>query len=361
MIRSAILVVLQFGFLLSTAYCQVADPISPKQAPSLKIGVILPLTGRAQTIGNSIWSGIELGRNTLTPEQREHLELILEDDASQVNQAISAFRKLIDGGANIVFSAMSNTGNALAPLAEQAGIPLISFAFDSKISKDKKYVTNMYTGVEDAAQQAIEECKRRGITKIAIVMTQHEGNVAMRDSFLKAAPARFEIVAKEEFLPGDMDFHMGIMKLRKISNLQIIANFLHPAQAGVFARQARELGLKTPMFSLGSFEDRGVLESAQGALEGQWFVGVDYADDFLVNLHKSFPNVSEFGANNGLDAVLVIRNLIGKKVSREEIMSEIRSPVHRTGGAKDFWYSGTGAFKFQLKIKVVSGSLVRNE
>lgn len=320
---------------------------------TIKVGVILPMTGRAQTIGNSIWSGIQLQMKNLAPSEKDQIELILEDDTSQTTQALSAFRKLQSEGIKILLSAMSGTGNALAPLAEQAQLPMISFAYDSKISRNRKYVTNMWTGVEDAAAKAVEECKNRKYKKIAIVNTQHEGNIAMREAFIKTASDSFEIIEADEILPTETDFHSSIVKLKNISNIDAIANFLFPTQSGVFARQAKELGLNVSEFSLGTFEDRGVIKSSEGALYGQWYVGTEYSDGFLEMFHKDYPETSEFGAGNGYDVISIIRGLLGKELSPENVMSEIRALIPRSGAAKEFWYDGSGVFRFRLAIKLV--------
>lgn len=323
------------------------------ETPPYRIAIILPLSGRAQSVGTSQRDGMQLRLQTLTEEERKRLLLIWEDDGSETKNAVSAYNRVIEKGVDVVISSMSNSGNALAPIAEQRRIPLIAMAFDKGISANRSFVYNFFTNVDEAARAAVEECRRRGYKRLSVAMTQHEGNIAMRAAFEQAAQGAFIANEPQSFLPQDSDFRSAIQILNR-EPADAIANFLHPSQAGLFAKQSKDLGLLLPQFSLGNFEDRFVVRASQGALQGEWYTGVDYSEDFLPSFRRSFPETSEFGASFGYDVIALLVEALHQNIPREELNAFIRRTDRRTGAARSFRFDGMGSFSFPMVIRVVS-------
>ncbi len=97
----------------------------------VKVGVILPLSGEGATIGDGIRNGIALGLTELSPETRNKIEVVYEDDALLPKNTVTAFNRLVGiHNIDVVINVSSGTSNAIAPLTEQKKIPFIAIASD---------------------------------------------------------------------------------------------------------------------------------------------------------------------------------------------------------------------------------------
>lgn len=350
--RNFILGLLLFSLGLPQAVTALAE--SSTDSVTYRVSVILPLSGKAQSLGNSIRRGIELGYDELPPTEKAKIHLKFEDDASETANALSNYRKAASRSANVVICALSNTGNTLAPLAERDGVVLFSLAVDPRISQGRKNVFVVWALADNLAQPAAAEARRRNYKRIAMVITSHEGNIAMRRAFEDAAQGRFEFPVSEEILPDETDFAPTIMRIKAAKTIDAVANFMHPAQCGLFAKQARDLGLSIPEFSLGNFEDSGALASSAGSLQGQWYTGVQYSEAFIKAFTDKFPNEGFYGASYGYDIITLLGDAARKEIAPQSLSAHLRSVKELSGAARSFSYDEKSErFIFPVAVKVI--------
>lgn len=321
---------------------------------SFRVGLILPLTGRASSLGTAILNGAQLALDSLPPEVRSGLEVAVEDDGSESKNSVTAYRKLqSDRGLGIVVSALSNAGNVITPLSERDGVPHISIALDQKISKGKTRTFTFWASSEKLSAVAVPEARRRGYRNVALVTTSHEGNIAMRNALVSASGDLMTYLLSEELLPTDRDFSTVITRMKRFRNLDAVANLLHPAQAGLFFRQAWDQGLHVPQFCLANFEDLGVRQVAGSSLQGQWYVAAEYSDDFIERYTARFPKKSVMGAAYGHDAVLLIANFIARRNGGGDVVNFLRNVKGFDGAMKSLSADGQNGFQMTLEVKVV--------
>ena len=67
---------------------------TPKEEKTIKIGVIMPLTGFLANVGIDTKNAIDLAYNDLSASK--DVQLIFEDDACDSAKALTAYRKLVD-------------------------------------------------------------------------------------------------------------------------------------------------------------------------------------------------------------------------------------------------------------------------
>ena len=120
---------------------------SCKEDDSIKIGVILPLTGAASEIGNNILDGIIISSEYYDSISSKKFSLIIEDSKLDAKQAISAANKLItvDKVKAIIGLASSTEALAVAPICEKNKIPMISSTASTPLlSTAGDYVFRIY-------------------------------------------------------------------------------------------------------------------------------------------------------------------------------------------------------------------------
>src|SRR5258707_12272234 len=86
---------------------------------TIKIGIILPLTGDNAATGEDIRNGFLLAKNQINSPDYEY-DLIFEDDQLEAQKAVLAPHKLLSSDKVDVIFSVCNSAEAVAPIAEKA-------------------------------------------------------------------------------------------------------------------------------------------------------------------------------------------------------------------------------------------------
>lgn len=344
--------------ILAVVFLLVAFCGSQSRAEStseITIGAILPLTGDAASWGEAVRNGIELARSKLAPELKARIRVVYEDDQRKPALAVAAFQKLLKvDGVSAIIGITAQPGLAIAPLAEQHRIPFISIAVPKQISAGRKYTVLFYATAERMAAALVEESNRRSYRRIARISSIHDGRFAMRTEFDKAAGGNFEIVLDEEYPIESRDFRPFLTKLKNLQSVDAIYVNLVLGQAGIFARQARELGIALPLFESEMFEDESEVRLSNGALIGQWFVNqASPSQEFEQEYFKRFPGSKIFNALNGHDALLLLGKAIEANANREAINTFLHRPEGFSGVLGRYRLDDSNRFDLPVAVKEV--------
>lgn len=324
---------------------------------TLKIGVILALTGDAAAYGESVRNGITLALEDFGHGKGPAIEVLYEDDRGMPTQSVASFRKLLDSdGIDLAVCMSAQPCMALAPLAETAKKPLVAIAIAPKIVKDRKFAFLFFSTAERLAEALVQESVRRGYKQIARVSSIHDGRATIKGFADSLGANRLVWQPDEDYVLSERDFRTFLTRLRTIKNLDAIHVNLFLGQIGVFAKQAKELGIHVPLITTEFFRDPNEIRAAQGALEGQWYVDQrDPAIDFAHRYQERFSNSTIFAAPNGYDLIKLTRTFleVGRNpaVDLPTYMREVRDFSGTLGV-----YSATSDNRFDIpvEVKVVS-------
>lgn len=167
-----------------------------------QIGVILPLSGKAASVGQAIKNGIELAYAELPAETAAGLQLHYEDDASESKNSVAAYKRLRTSAVSVALCVYSNAGHSIAPLAEKDKTVLVAIALDRSIAKNRRHVFTLYANSDSIAAELVAEAVRLKQRRIGIITTAHEGNIAMRQALERALPGQLEVKLSSEVLPA---------------------------------------------------------------------------------------------------------------------------------------------------------------
>ncbi len=322
--------------------------------PKYRIGVILPLAGRASSVGHAVRNGLLMAYDEFPNSKRDRISLYLEDDASESRNTVSAFQRLVgEKKIDVVITALSNSGNVVVPLSERRGVILLSLAFDRGISNGRSRAFSFWVDVNLLAQAAANEALKRGYHDIAIVSTEHEGNLSMVHAFKAAAGGRLNLAFSEEVQMTETDFRPMAVRLRSLGRFDAVAALLHPVHLGLFVKALRQNGISSPVFTLGNFEDLGVRKSADGYLSGEWYTAADYNSDFLLRYRRKFPSDSVYGAAYGHDVMWLLGSALDRNVGIQDLPEFLRSIQIPGVALKEVSYDGNNGYRFPIAVKVV--------
>ena len=134
----------------------------------VKVALILPVSaaGHAGLIGKSLKQAAELA---LFERDNPTLQLIIKDDKGTPEGAKAAAEDAVKAGAAIILGPLfAKSVLTVAPVARQAGIPVITFSNDRQVAGNGVYLLSFQPGpdVERVVSYAAQEGKRRFVALV---------------------------------------------------------------------------------------------------------------------------------------------------------------------------------------------------
>jgi branched-chain amino acid transport system substrate-binding protein len=316
-----------------------ASPNSWGVAKTLNLGVVLPMSGGTATFGLETSQGVRMAVEEINGKGEIKIQMILEDDKSEVTDAANAAKKLIniDKVQAIIGSIASSNTNAAAPIAQASKVPLLTSASTNvSITQKGEFVSRIcflddFQGLA-MARFAINDLKAK---KAAIVVdSASDYSMGLSGAFKKAfAEMGGEIVVEVSYVQKDQDFSSQLTKIRSRKPDVIFAPGYY-TEIGNMLKQAKTLGIKARFLGGDGWSSPKLYEIAGDAATGHY-----YADHFF---HEDTdPKVKEFVkrfkqkwkvepsamAALGYDAVYVMadaaKRIGGNKIDPSSLMQNI--------------------------------------
>lgn len=257
--------VLTFSFLMAGAVFA---------APPVKIGALFSVTGPASPLG-------EPERNTAVMMVDEinkaggikgrKLELIVYDTQGDATKAVQAVNKLIKDDKVVAIIGPSTTGDSMAiiPVVEKSQIPLVSCAAGVKITDPvKKWVFKTAQNDVLAVMRIYKNLQKQKISRVAILTVSDGFGSSGREQLkLQAKEFDIRIISDETYGPKDTDMTVQLTKIRNSAAQAIICWGTNPGPALV-ARNAKQLGIKLPLYMSHGVSSKKFIDLAGEAAEG---------------------------------------------------------------------------------------------
>lgn len=243
-------------------------------APPVKIGALFSVTGPASPLG-------EPERNTAVMMVDEinkaggikgrKLELIVYDTQGDATKAVQAVNKLIKDDKVVAIIGPSTTGDSMAviPVIEKSQVPLISCAAGIKITDPvKKWVFKTAQNDVLAVMRIYKNLQKQKISKVAILTVSDGFGSSGREQLrLQAKEFDISIISDETYGPKDTDMTVQLTKIRNSAAQAVICWGTNPGPA-IVARNARQLGIKIPLYMSHGVSSKKFIELAGEAAEG---------------------------------------------------------------------------------------------
>ena len=330
-----------------------------------RIGVVLPLTGRAATYGERSLNAIHLATDQLnaeTPFMNHPIKLSVEDSQSQATYAVSAFRKLVDIDKVPVVVGLLTSDEALscAPVAEQTKTVLFSpGAATTKLKDAGDYIFRNRESTDLQAKVIAKACiERSGKDEIAILHANAANALSYRDSFIKAfEELGGQVMGTVAFNEGKTDYRAEIEQLRAL-NPKAVYLSAYDTELGVILKQCKEVGFGADFYASAGAVSNKLLEIAKEGAEGlvcataPFDAGSEepHIKAFVNSFNERYGKMPDWLAANSYDAIQILARILknGATTSRE-----IKTGLYAT---KDFpGVAGTTTFDdFGEVIKPIS-------
>lgn len=277
--RSICLMVLGFALVLSSG-CNKSNSTSTATSNDIVIGHVASLTGDTATFGVSADEGIRLALDEVNAKGGvlgKHVKVITEDDRSLSDEAKTAANKLItkDHVCAILGEIASSRSIAIAPVCEDAHIPMLSpGSTNPKVTEGYEFVfRNCFIDPFQGTAMANFAMKQLGFKRFAVLYpVNSDYGVGLRKFFEEAVKKNggqiVEDVAYTE--KSDVDFHGQLTKIKN-ANPDAIFDSGYYTEAGLIAKQARELGITCPILGGDGWDSDQTIKIGGKAIEGCYF------------------------------------------------------------------------------------------
>lgn len=242
-----------------------------------KVGAVFAITGTASFLGEPEKKTAEMIAEEINAQggiNGHPLQLIIYDDESDATKSTLAVKKLIktDQVPVIIGPTQSDASLAVAPIAEEAQVPLISCAASYKIVEpvsERRWVFKVAGSDKHVVGKMYDYMKAKGITKIGIMTASTGFGASGREELLRLAPEYgITVLADERYGPKDTDLTAQLTKMREAKVEAIVNWSVGPTQ--VLAVKAwRDLKMDNiPLYQSHGFGSRKNIGLAGGAAEG---------------------------------------------------------------------------------------------
>jgi len=322
------------------------------QTGSIKIGIILPLTGNSAHLGEGVKNAVTLAQENLGATKYKY-EFIFEDDALDPKRTATAATKLITvDHVDALISYTSGSGNVVAPIAEANKTFHFGIASDPKIAVGEHNFV-LWLPVKEQAKVFVAELQKHGIKTIANFV-QNQAGIKAADAALKVELANtdIKIVSDQTLNAGDKDFRSALAKSKESgADIYILSAF--SPEVELLAKQAREAGITAPFTSINAFE----LAKDKTPFEGDWYVGEKAPlNGFIDAFRKRFGAEISLGTANVYDVVNLIVATAEKfptKPTTEDLTTAMAATPTTTGVLGTITQGIDGFFGTQPIVKVI--------
>lgn len=297
-------------------------PTSPEgqaEAEEIKIGTIGPLTGDVATYGISTKNGVEIAVDQVNENggiNGKKVVLISEDTRGDQTEAANAASKLIerDKVVAIVGGVISAETMTAGPIANDAGVVMISSSSTAQgVPEIGDYIfRNCLSDEVQAVQLAEFAATELGLKRFAIMFTNNDYGLSLKNAFEGKAKEIAEVVGVETYNDGEKDFRTQLTKLKGANpDALYIAGYY--TEAAKIAQQAKEQGLEVQLLGADGFYSPVLIELGGGAVDGAVFTAGFFTDDpsenaqnFVKAYMEKFNEEPDMFAAQAYDAAMIL-------------------------------------------------------
>lgn len=285
------------------------------------IGQYGSLTGTTATFGISTRNGIDLAIEQINAQGGlldRRVRVVIEDNQGRPEEAQTVVTKLInsDRVVAVLGEVASSRTLAAAPVAQQAGIPMVSpSSTNPRVTEVGDYIFRVcFIDPFQGWVMATFASRSLGVTDVAVLRDiRNDYSVGLANVFIEEFTGMGgRITANLSYSEGDTDFSAQLTALAA-TNPQAIFIPGYYTEVGLIARQARQLGLRVPLLGGDGWDSPRLTEIGGDALNDAYFSNHYSTDDpspaiqqFVADYRERFGQAPDALAALGYDAANIL-------------------------------------------------------
>ena len=246
-------------------------PAQAQTDKTVKIGVLLGLSGLGSQIGQWILNGAEIATAQLAASGGPKFAIVAEDSQWNPQKGVEGFNKLTNvDKIDVLLSGGSSVMQAIAPIADERKLVLMNVGAQSpnmagigKFTFSALQLSDFDTSV--LAKYAYNTLKYRKIATLYVNNDTGKFNQAALADFFKAAGGT--ITAQEAFKSNETNYGVQVAKIRS-TNPDAIYIVGTPAELPFAVKQTRQFAPNVPVLSYAAVESREFVNAAGDTANG---------------------------------------------------------------------------------------------
>jgi ABC-type branched-subunit amino acid transport system substrate-binding protein len=237
-----------------------STPSSAKASGPIPVGILYGFTGRTAFYGQYVDNGVRTAIQEINNSGGvlgEPLTLYTADTASDVADAVPAFRELMTHNPDFILGTSSIEAGAIHPLVDEVGIP--DFSFATATQYDNLFHKWTYVGQPSDPQQGTAMAYyaiKKGWTKCAILIENDASDQSLVSPLMQAYTSHGGTITANISLVPDQSSYLTQVETAFASSPQCVFAAEDQQTAGTLFSNARELGhLNVPYIGSNIFAD----------------------------------------------------------------------------------------------------------
>jgi branched-chain amino acid transport system substrate-binding protein len=343
---------MKWFFLMSMVLMLMGTLMVPgpvKAADTIKVGIILPLTGGQAAFGEIEKNSFVMAFNEIQKAggiKGTKIELLFEDDTGKPDIARAAAEKLISKDKVVLLGGGygSSETRAIAGVAQQNKIPFLinTGAADIITEQGWNFVFRLNPPVSEYSEAAETFLKEVAKPKTAAILFENTlfGTSGSKEFEKSCKELGIQVVLKEGYEKGAVDFKPLLIKVKN-ANPDLIYMISYIMDASLIIRQSMELDINPKLFMGGAagFTLPEFYQNAGKATDGVfsatlWVPTLPFpgAMDYFKNYKKLHGKDTEYHGAEAYAAMFVIADVLkrAKSQSHEDIRQALAATDMKT-------------------------------
>lgn len=308
---------------------------APAESGVIKIGVFEPMTGANAAGGEMTVEGIQLANEKMPEILGKKVELVIVDNKSDKVEAANAANKLIeqDKVVAIIGSYGSSLSMAAGDIVKTAQVPAVGCSPTNPLVtlNNDFYFRVCFIDPFQGTVMANYAFNELGAKTAAIIQdVQQDYSVGLSkyfvDAFTELTGDPNSIVATVSYNTGDQDFSAQLTSVKGL-NPDVIFAPGNYGESALLIKQARDLGMNTPILGGDTWEAPEFLSIGGAAVEGAVFSThftseapvTEVSEVFLADYQAKYGKAANAFAALGYDAYMVILDAIERAGSADSV------------------------------------------
>lgn len=316
------------------------------------IGAAWPFSGGK----GELWQGIELAGDELNAAGGvlgRKLRIVKADDESSLAKGRLVAQQFAEDRDMVAVIGHLNSYIALpaSSIYQGAGLVYLTPGASSYRINDQGFALCFRSTPSNRSigRRMAEDVAAQGHKRVAVYYVKDTNSQNMANYFeQRAQELGLSIVDRRAYLHGSRDFGEVIRNWRDLYQFDALFLAASMPESGHIIAQARELGLRQPIFGSEGIDDNWLMQVAGAAAEGvrlPEFVVRDEANDeyrrFSALYQRRYGAAPSAIAAQGYDSLRLLAQAIGKAGSSAP--ERIAAALHATRG----WRGATGEYSFE--------------
>ena len=320
-----------------------ADVVVKPADERLRIGAFMSLTGDTAQYGISALNGIRMAveeANGAGGVRGHRVELITQDTRSDPGVTEAVVRRLaVESRVHaLVGEVVSSRSLAAARVAQEERVPMLTpSATSPEVTAQGDYVfRSCYTDTFQGAALARFAAHSLGARRAAVLIDPAQRYSVELARFVREAFERQggEVVSEQEYREGAADFSEQLAEIAA-SGPDVVFIPGYYLEAGLLARQAKEMGIAAPLVGGDGWDSPRLYEIGGQALAGDFFSTHFSADDtdpqvqrFVSDYRRLFGGAPDSFAATAYDATRILLDAASRSPSLDR--AAIRDALAQT-------------------------------